>query len=212
MTRQIISIIWGLIPFTVFAQQYPSEAWHKGKIVLIEGDTLNGEIRYSQETDVVEYLDGTSRTAIALSGQKVLYFEIFDGISGRYRQFFALPYAFDGDYETPIFFEVIHEGQPVSLLSRERLEFVVTNPPFSIGPSYGRLELVYTYYFLNESGDIKKFSGRKKDLYFYFKDRAAEIKKYIKGGGLQPKNRAHLLDVVMYYNKFYAQKISQTDG
>ena len=60
------------------AQRFPSELWHAGKVVLLEGDTIKGQIRYSQETDVVELMLKESNTAIALTGRKLLYFEIFD--------------------------------------------------------------------------------------------------------------------------------------
>ncbi len=185
------------------SQEFPSQLWHDGKIVLLEGDTLRGQIRYSQETEIVEFMSKGMNTAIAFTGRKLLYFEIFDGTVNQYREFFALPYALSGNYETPVLFEVIHEGQPFSLLSRERVEYRVVNSPYAVGASYSRLELMYTYYFLNGKGRIIRYNGSKKELPYIFKNRAAQIKKYVKSNRIRSDNRADLLKVLMYYNTLF---------
>lgn len=194
-----------------YSQEFPSQLWHDGTIVLIEGDTLKGQVRYSQETDIVEFLDEPSNTAIAMTGQKVLYFEIFDRLARQYREFFALPFALNGDYEIPIFFEVIHEGRPMSLLSRERLEYQVVNSPYAIGASFSRLTLQYTYFFLNYKGEIKRFQGSRKELPYYFRDKMQPIKKYVKANKVRPERRADILGVVLYYNELHGSKTAKNN-
>ena len=191
-----------------FGQEFPSEIWHEGKIVLIEGDTLTGKVRYSQETEIVEYIGGGMGTAIALTGRKILYFEIFDNTVGRYREFYALPYAINNDYETPILFEVIYEGKPLTLLSREKIEYQVINNPYTMGGSYTRTVLNYTYYFLTEKNGIKRFNGSKKDLEYLLSDRSQLIKKYIKQERIRPEKRSDIMKVVFYYNSLFESKKS----
>ena len=67
-----------LLLFAVFAnaQNFPSEFWHSGKILLMSGDTLKGEVKYNMTTDVVQYKIG--ERIQTFTSQKVLYFEIFD--------------------------------------------------------------------------------------------------------------------------------------
>jgi hypothetical protein len=197
--------------FTIFiffncwasAQEFPSELWHEGKVVLFEGDTLKGNLRYSQETDILEYVKINGSTAIAFSAKKVLYFEIFDRTSNRYREFYALPFAVTGDYETPIMFEVILAGDPITVLSRERIEYRVVNNPYSMAGSYNRMELVYTYYLINKKGKIQQFQGTKKDLIWMLKDKSSEVKKYIKANRLRMDRRSDFIRVIQYYNSFF---------
>ncbi|MEQ8926977.1 MAG: hypothetical protein RLO81_14245 [Fulvivirga sp.] len=206
MRKYVLSFFFFIIILTAQAQDFPSQVWHDGKIVSIEGDTLRGQIRYSQETDIVEYIADGMRTALALTGRKLLYFEIFDKTVSRYREFYALPYALNNDYEAPILFEVIHEGRPFSLLSRERVEYRVVNNPYAIAGTYSRLELVYTYYFLDAKGGIQRFGGSKRDLEWIFKNREDKIKKFIKQKKIRTDRRGDLLKVVLYYNSLFEEK------
>lgn len=196
---------------TLSAQDFPSQVWHDGHIVLIEGDTLTGQIRYNQETDVVEYMMPDMKTAIALTGQKILYAQIFDNITRQYRDFFALPYALNGDYETPILFEVLIEGKPLTLLSRERLEFRVVNSPYA-GASYSRMEIVFTYFFLRENGEIEPFNGNKKQLLWLMRDKSSEVKKFIKSNRLRTERRSDLIKLVYYYNNLFSPTHTSADN
>src|SRR5262245_33802181 len=104
---------------SVGAQDWPFELWHDGKIVLLEGDTLKGPIKYDLNQDVLQL---NLKTKIeAYSARKVLFFEIFDITVHRYRQFFALPYTSPAGYRAPVFFELLEEGK-LTLLAREALE------------------------------------------------------------------------------------------
>jgi len=101
----------------VVAQQFPSDLWHEGKIILLEGDTLKGNIKYDLQQDLVQYGIADQRTT-AFSARKVLFFEIFDTSVRKYRQFFALPFTTTSGYKAPVFFELLEEGK-MTLLSRE---------------------------------------------------------------------------------------------
>src|SRR5687767_2794932 len=91
------------------AQQFPSDLWHDGKIVLLEGDTLRGSVKYDLQQDVIQF--NSSNQITAYSARKILFFEIFDNSERRYRQFFALPFSSIAGYKVPVFFELLEEGK-----------------------------------------------------------------------------------------------------
>lgn len=211
MLKRLFILISFFIAGSAAAQEFPSELWHDGKIVLLEGDTLTGQVKYSQESDIVEYSRDNLKTGIALSAKKVLYFEIFDRTINRYRSFYALPYAVSGDYETPLMFEVIEAGRPMTLLSREKIEYKVVSNPYAMAGTYSRLELDYTYYFLKEDGKIQRYFGSKKDLIHLLRDKNSEVKKYMKANRIRPDRRRDIVRVVAYYNSLFESKEDKKD-
>lgn len=197
--------------------QFPSELWHEGKIVLVEGDTLRGLVKYDLPQNLVQYSMADKRIE-AFSARKVLFFEIFDASVRRYRQFFALPYVggnSGADYKTPVFFELLTEGA-LTLLSREGLETrMYSGSPYYSGYypySYGggvynpnRLGntitvLVYTYYLLDENGNITEFTGNKADLLQLMGRKSEEVEKYMKANKLRYEDRSDFVRIVAYYN------------
>lgn len=70
------------------AQNWPFELWHEGKIVLVEGDTLRGLIKYDLQQDLVQFELANKRSE-AFTARKVLFFEIFDATVQKYRRFFC---------------------------------------------------------------------------------------------------------------------------
>lgn len=186
------------------AQVFPSEVWHDGKIVLLEGDTLKGQVKYNLETDLVQFtLD--RKTIKTYTARKLVFFEIFDAINNLYRRFYVLPYSLQNDYKAPVIFEVVLSGQELSLLSREAVEYRVSNYPYAMSGTYSRLELVFTYFFLKPDGTITRFSGKKKDLLWIMSKKSGEMKKYIKSEKLRPDNRADLVEAVSYYNSLFSK-------
>ena len=96
-TRAGITFLLGLfmliaLSTVAIAQQFPSDLWHEGKIVLLEGDTLKGSIKYDLQQDLLQYSIADQRTT-AYSARKVLFFEIYDATVRKYRQFYALPFT-----------------------------------------------------------------------------------------------------------------------
>lgn len=181
-------------------QQFPSDLWHEGKIVLLEGDTLRGSVKYDLQQDLVQYGVADQRTT-AFSARKVLFFEIFDTSVRRYRQFFALPFSTAGSYKAPVFFELLEEGK-MTLLSRESVEYRTYNSPYYMG-SYSRLVLVYKYFFLDEEGNISEFTGNKGDLLHLMKNKSEEVEKYIKANKLRYDDKYDFARIVAYYNSLY---------
>lgn len=183
------------------AQKFPSDLWHEGKIVLLEGDTLRGNVKYDLQQDLVQYVVADQRTT-AFSARKVLFFEIYDNSVRRYRQFFALPYSNTGtSYKAPVFFELLEEGK-MTLLSRESVEYRTYNSPYYMG-SYSRLVLVYKYFFLNEDGNIDEFTGNKNDLLNLMRNKSEEVEKYMKENKLRYEDKYDFTKIIAFYNSLY---------
>jgi hypothetical protein len=188
------------LSFSAVAQQFPSDLWHEGKIVLLEGDTLKGNIKYDLQQDLVQYAVADQRTT-AFSARKVLFFEIFDTSVRKYRQFFALPFTTTSGYRAPVFFELLEEGK-MTLLSRESVEYRTYSSPYYMG-SYSRLVLVYKYYFLDEKGNISEFTGNKTDLLNLMNKKSEEVEKYIKANKLRYDDKYDFARIVAYYNSLF---------
>jgi hypothetical protein len=183
------------------AQDWPFEYWHEGKIVLLNGDTLRGQVKYDLQQDLLQYTYGTQKTE-AYSARKVLFFEIFDRTVNRYRQFYALPYTTPSSYKAPVFFELLTEGK-LTLLAREGLELRTYNSMYYYGASYSRQVLVYKYFFLEEDGDIVEFTGNKNDLLDRMGKRSEEVEKYMKTNRLKYEDKYDLSKIVTYYNSLF---------
>jgi hypothetical protein len=187
----------GLLPFTIHAQKWPFELWHEGKIVLTEGDTLRGFVKYDLQQDLVQYSLDDKRVE-AFTAKRILFFEIFDASVHKHRSFYALPYNINPGYSAPIFFELLQEGK-MTLLSREALEMRSYNSPYYVG-SYSRMVLVNKFFFLDEKGGISSFTGNKRDLLDLMGKKADEVDKYIKANRLDYENKYDFAKIVEYYN------------
>src|SRR5690606_11305026 len=82
-----------LLCATGFAQRnWPSEMWHEGKIVLVDGDTLAGLVKYDFQQNLVQFTANNKKAKI-FTARKVLFVEIFDETVHKYRKLFVLPYS-----------------------------------------------------------------------------------------------------------------------
>lgn len=178
-------------------RNWPSELWHDGKVVLLEGDTLKGLVKYDFQLNTVQFVISDQKAEI-YHARKVLYFEIFDETVHRYRKFFVLPYSNPSNYKAPVFFELLVEGR-ITLLSREFLEYKTYNSAF-YGGSYSRLIQTYYYYLLKEDGTIEDFRGNKGDLIALMGNKGKEVEKYVKANRLDFDEKYDLARIVAYYN------------
>jgi hypothetical protein len=197
MRLLMVLLLLPLIAGQVNAQEWPSDLWHEGKLVLVEGDTLRGLIKYDLQQDLVQYNLSDKRTE-AFSARKVLFFEIFDTSVRKYRMFFALPYTTATSYRAPVFFELLAEGK-ITLLSRESLEYRTYNSPYYMG-SYSRLVLINKYFFLDENGNIAEFTGNKSDLLNLMGKKSDDVEKYMKANKLKYDDKYDFARIVAYYN------------
>lgn len=201
--RILTSTILIFVSLLGAAQTFPNELWHDGKLVLMEGDTLTGWIKYDMDKDIVQHKISPNSPVNTVTPRSLVFFEIFDEIANSYRQFYVLPYNIRSNYKAPIIFELVYQGKELTLLSREKVEFQVVSAPYTIGGAYRRLVLVYTHYFLWPDGHIEEFSGNKKDLLWKLKNKSSEMKKFIKVNRIKTERRIDLVKAIAYYNSLF---------
>ena len=205
-----LTIIFSLSFAIAFAQEFPSELWHDGKVVLTNEDTIRGKVKYDLQNDVVQV--NIQNVLKTYSARKLLYFEIFDKTINNYRYFYSIPYNVQSDYKVPMLFEVLYEGK-LSLLCRE--EIVKESMPNSgyspyyynvpyYNPAYGsggtRTRLAYKFYFMDDKGNITDYSMKKSDLLSKFDGKQKEIKQYMKKNNLKYDRMRDLVRITAYYN------------
>lgn len=181
------------------AQRFSSEVFHDGFMVSSDKDTIRGSLKYDLEANILTAVhQGKTKS---FSSHKVFYFEIFDKILNNYRQFYSIPYNVNFDYKIPVFFEVVYEGK-VSLLRRERIvtQTVNTTAAYWGGGSAIQNVIQYTYFFLDDKGNIEFYSGKKRDLLHYMSDKQNDVKQYIKQNKLNTDQAADLVRITAFYN------------
>jgi hypothetical protein len=199
MNRRFLFLLLLLSPFSGAAQKFPFEFWHEGKMILESGDTLKGMLKYNMQDDLVQFQ--ASSKLETYSARKILFFEIFDTVGKRYRQFYSLPYAVTGQYKAPVFFELLEEGK-MTLLAREALE-VRSYSSFYYYGAYTRIVLVNKFFLLKENGSIQEFSGKKNDLIELMGKKEDQIHKFIKENRVDFDNKYDVARVVAYYNSLF---------
>ena len=162
---------------TVYAQsgQFPSQVWHKGNIYLTDGITLSGLIKYDLESNLVQLQSP--------------------------RRFYSLPYAINGEYETPTFFEVLTEGNDIVLLCREYISTDTRGMnnwgPVGMNPFWGPqnnfgYRLAFNYYFF-KNGRLERYSLKS--------GHDEEISLFMRKNRLEHDKRGDLLRITAYYNE-----------
>jgi hypothetical protein len=177
-------------------QTWPFEIWHDGKIVLQQGDTLRGLVKYDLSQDLLQYANADKKADV-YSARKVLFFEIYDATVSRYRQFYNLPFAVAGEYKTPKFFELLTEGK-MTLLAREFLESKTSSSAYYVG--YTRVVLSHKYFLLDSKGTVSEFTGKRNDFLDLFGKRSKDVEKFMRTNHLQFGEKDDMARIVAYYN------------
>jgi hypothetical protein len=189
-----------LIATQSFGQRWPFEYWHEGKAVLESGDTLKGKIKYEIDKDLIQV--DSKGTLQSLTSRKVVFYEIFDAISGRYRQFYSIPFSFNGGYKAPVFFELLSEGK-LTLLAKEALESRNYSSGYYGYGTVSRVVLVDKYFVLDQKGEINSFSGKKNDLLTLMENRDEEVKKYMRSANVSLERKSDMVRTFAYYNALF---------
>jgi hypothetical protein len=196
MIRWLLILIFFIACHASVGQKFPSDYWHVGKVVLESGDTLNGQVKYSMQDDVVQLQ--INKRLETYTARKILFFEIFDVTTKQYRDFYSLPYAISGQYKAPIFFELLEEGK-MTLLAREAVEVRSYSSYYYYGATT-RLVLVSKYYLLKEDGNIQPFSGKKSELISMMGPKGNSVEDFIKENHLDFDRKYDVAKAVKYYN------------
>lgn len=201
MKRLVLNVVFCLSATFSYAQQFPSDIWHDGKLVLVNEDTLVGKLKYDMTRDIVQV--DTDGKLYAYGAKSIFYFKIYDATIETFREFYVLPYGLVTSYKAPVIFEVLVEGN-LSLLSREYVSTknVQNNNPYNMGafPSYQMDVIAYDYYFLDRKGNISPFTMKKKDLMNTLSQRQSQVTEYIKANRLKFDRRNDLIRIIAFYN------------
>lgn len=208
MNKVIFSVL--LLVFACFGlqaqNQFPSQVWHKGNIFLADGQAVSGLVKYDLDNNVVQL---QTETVTTFTASNVSNFEIYDETYGGLRKFYSLPYALNGDYEVPIFFEVLTQGDNIALLCRE---YIATDNrgmnnwgPMAMNPFWGQpspigYRLAFNYYFF-KNGRLERYSLKKKDLFTMLPGYDNEINLFMRKNRLEHDKRGDLLRITAYYNE-----------
>ena len=187
------------------SREFPSLVWHKGKIVTANGQVFQGLVKYDLDNNVVQLQNQNMDT---FGASNVSTFEIYDETYGGVRTFYTLPYSINGDYDAPMFFEVLNEGNNIALLCREYISSdnrgmgmygpMMMNPMWG-PPMRGGYRLAFNYYFV-KNGKIIKYSQKKKELLQIFKEHSDEVELFMRKNRLSHDKRGDLLRITAYYN------------
>ncbi|NVJ87088.1 MAG: hypothetical protein HWE15_12325 [Algoriphagus sp.] len=192
--------------YTFAQDKFPSQIWHKGNIYDAEGQAFSGLVKYDLDNNLVQL---QNETIITFTASNVSYFEIFDEMYGGIRKFYSLPYSLNGDYETPVFFEVLTEGTDIALLCREYIATDSRNMgawgPVGMNPFWGPqtmmgYRLAFNYYFFKDN-QIQRYSLKKKDLFDMLPGYEDEISLFMRKNRLEHDKRGDLLRITAYYNE-----------
>lgn len=189
-----------MLVVTANAQHWPFEIWHEGRIVLVNGDTLRGMVKYDLNKDLVEYVQRDEKPD-AYTARKVASFEIFDQTERKYRQFYTLPFTTTGNYKTPVFFELLVDGK-MTLLAREFLETRTISSSYYAG-AYTKIILNHHYFFLNEDGVVTQFVGNRNDLLDHMGNQAEAVEKYMRSNHISLDDKYEFTRVIGFYNSLF---------
>ena len=188
---------------SAYGQEFSMRMWHDGMLVTTSRDTLHGMLKYDMPTNSLQLYSprDESRRVLTFGSKKVMYFEFYDQNLGHYRKFYAIPYQIRRDFKAPVLFEILYEGE-LSLLSREQIVF--ESDPYQsysiIGGTIGSEQLIYSFYFVDQSGKIQFFSGKKNDLIVMLPKHQNLVRNYVNSNKLKLEQVNDLVRVVAYYN------------
>ncbi|WP_020530705.1 hypothetical protein [Flexithrix dorotheae] len=190
-----------------YSQDFSKNYWHRGEIDLTSGETLKGEVKYDLENDNLVFKSGNM--VRSYNATRVEAWQIVDALTKTIRYFYTLPYSTDGSsYKKPTFFELLSEGEPISLLAKEKVVEKVENTydPYWFGGRNVRVAVqVDDYYLINGQGQIAHCRPDEDSLMKFMGDQSKVVKKFIKSNKLKIERRADMIQIIDFYNSLINQ-------
>lgn len=189
------------------AQQW-SKSWYPGNLVLLSGDSLEGDIRYDIENDAVQIRLENERIH-SFSGKKLLTFSLQEHPRRAVRRFYSLPYQVRGNYRSQRLFEVLYEGK-LTLLCRPYMEHLLEDSYISDENSGKKSQdPLYEFYFLDSEGEVQMYRPRLGRLLSIMSSKHREIRNYMKEYHLRHDQMRDLVRITAYYNALPANNNNQ---
>jgi hypothetical protein len=202
-------LVWALLlSFSGYGQQvFSMETFHRGKVSLTNPETeIEGDILYNlpKNTLLVSTKEGQT---LSLTSSRVASFSLTDGLNGKKREFFAIPYQTDKGYKRPVFFELLYEDN-FALFCREDIvedqipvgmNYGVGMVGAPVGYRYVKKE-VFSYFLLTDSDQIIALDNDPKKIVEQFPSHRSELSSYIQTQGLDMRKPTDLIRLVRFYN------------
>ncbi len=203
LTKTILSLFFVCVTFVGLGQEFSKDAWHEGEITLFNGESYTGLIKYNLENNSLQ-LRLPNNVVKTYSSHNTESFEFLDFVSKMPRAFFSLPYQRTVGYDSPVFFELLADGNKVALLNRESV-IQRSTPMYSYGlgtPMFSNVPvLVDSYFFLvKKDGRVVKFTDKKDDLLALLHDKREKISSFMQEKKTDVTRRIDLMQVIDYYN------------
>jgi hypothetical protein len=181
-----------VLPTTAQRFSLDDTVWWRGQVV-IENDTLNQVLfQYNIETNMLRLKDESSLRTY--SSRKVISFHYFDPNQRQRLYFKTLLCALRG-YETPIFFQVLHEGPRMAVYLRE-----ISNESTWLDLKTLSKNAIECFVQIDEDETLRRFKGTERELYQLLAQEAPNIRKFIGDNRLDVSKLRDLLRVAGYFD------------
>lgn len=189
----------------IIAQILAEGKFHQGNVKDKEGNTWGGKIKYdTQKQTVLVDLGGSVKT---FNARNIESFSFYDERVRANRKFLSLMYAKNPNtnYESAQFFELLTEGDKITLLGTEYLETRMNPQPgwgwYGMGGTTFSYRIVTEYYALTKNGKVVKLkTNKKKHFLAQLKDQAPKIEAFMKKNRLGLQQRLDMVKIIDYYN------------
>ncbi len=184
-----------------FAQEFSRDYWHNGEVDLFSGDTFKGKLKYDLEKDniVIQTEEGVIKS---FSSQKVQGFQFFDALLRLPRYFHTLPFEKRISYSSPVFFELLSEGE-LNLLNREKItQRSIYYPSFAGGWTSTVFVLEDDYYILDQKTEkVMAFDPNTQDISQFMTSKRTEVQDFIRNNRIRTNEKMGLIRVFEFYNQ-----------
>lgn len=196
---RLISFILLFSPLTL-SSQIIHRNWIKGEVKLESGPLLQGEIKYHQETDVLQFRSNPEEPTDSYSPYQAIYFLYFDDKMDLTRYFASVYVPKSPFREDRVFLEVVLKGGKISLFRREKRFKFQKQTPFD---RYRTIlyDFVDYYDYAYTDGELIEYKNFKKQVMPLMADFRKELRSFIKEKRLNLDEPLSQIMLVDYYNQ-----------
>jgi|GEM_PF-6898974 len=185
--------------------QNRQEEWPLGNVILIDGDTLAGQIFINLDQEMVEVQ--TTSTLKAYTARQVLLVRQYEPA----RLYAAHEATLRGTMAAPALFEVLLPGAFATLMVRERVGH--NNAPLydqygqRVGTFYGQKQFLFDFYVLDHKGRVRRLPTKRKEL-VKFLDAAqpGQLVDYVRRHKPDPASKEDMIGWLSFFNHFKTEQ------
>lgn len=178
--------------------------WCDGKLLLENGQTLEGELSYDLKFEVVRVKNNGMTQAF--TAESIAYFELFDPIKQIHRKYVSVDTPVYPNYQRRAFFEVISHGELAMLRKSEYVRRPRITEDMRAPHIYLNTVCKHTYFMHEENSGLTLINDFEEEILPLMHRYEDEVEKYIKRCKLKMKKVHEQLRVVNLYNMLYANE------